>query len=237
MTLSGDGLIGAWPARCAGSRARCWASCPAGAATTSPACSASRCDAVAACAGHRRRASAASARPRRRRRPAVHRHRQPGLRLRGQPDRQRGARTAGPAGLRLRRAAGAGRLEARHASPSSVDGDARGRFTGWSVGACNSRAYGGGMYVAPDAELDDGLLDVVLSLEDAASWRSCASLPGSSRASTSSCRASSPARRRGRISAPTGRSSSTPTATRSASCRSPSRAVPPRCEVLCPRAS
>jgi YegS/Rv2252/BmrU family lipid kinase len=35
-------------------------------------------------------------------------------------------------------------------------------FTGWSVGACNSRAYGGGMYAAPDAELDDGQLDVVL---------------------------------------------------------------------------
>lgn len=32
---------------------------------------------------------------------------------------------------------------------------------GWSVGAANSKAYGGGMFVAPDAELDDGLLDVV----------------------------------------------------------------------------
>jgi YegS/Rv2252/BmrU family lipid kinase len=36
-------------------------------------------------------------------------------------------------------------------------------FTGWSVGACNSKAYGGGMYAAPHAELDDGLLDVVVS--------------------------------------------------------------------------
>ena len=35
--------------------------------------------------------------------------------------------------------------------------------TGWSVAAANSKAYGGGMFVAPDAELDDGLLDVVLS--------------------------------------------------------------------------
>jgi YegS/Rv2252/BmrU family lipid kinase len=35
-------------------------------------------------------------------------------------------------------------------------------FSGWSVGAANSKAYGGGMYAAPDAELDDGLLDVVL---------------------------------------------------------------------------
>ena len=35
-------------------------------------------------------------------------------------------------------------------------------FTGYSVVLANSRAYGGGMYIAPDAELDDGLLDVVL---------------------------------------------------------------------------
>jgi len=34
-------------------------------------------------------------------------------------------------------------------------------FTGYSVGAANSRAYGGGMRAAPDALLDDGLLDVV----------------------------------------------------------------------------
>jgi diacylglycerol kinase family enzyme len=38
-------------------------------------------------------------------------------------------------------------------------------FRGWSVAAANSKAYGGGMFVAPDAELDDGLLDVVLSSE------------------------------------------------------------------------
>jgi YegS/Rv2252/BmrU family lipid kinase len=34
--------------------------------------------------------------------------------------------------------------------------------TGYSVGVCNSKAYGGGMYAAPQAELDDGLLDIVL---------------------------------------------------------------------------
>ena len=34
-------------------------------------------------------------------------------------------------------------------------------FSGYSVGACNNKAYGGGMYAAPAAELDDGLLDVV----------------------------------------------------------------------------
>lgn len=36
-------------------------------------------------------------------------------------------------------------------------------FSGWSVAAANSKAYGGGMFLAPDARLDDGLLDVVLS--------------------------------------------------------------------------
>lgn len=36
---------------------------------------------------------------------------------------------------------------------------------GWSVGAANSKAYGGGMYAAPDAELDDGLLDVISCAE------------------------------------------------------------------------
>jgi YegS/Rv2252/BmrU family lipid kinase len=34
-------------------------------------------------------------------------------------------------------------------------------FTGFSVGAANSKAYGGGMRAAPDALLDDGLLEVV----------------------------------------------------------------------------
>jgi YegS/Rv2252/BmrU family lipid kinase len=32
----------------------------------------------------------------------------------------------------------------------------------FTVAAANSKAYGGGMYLAPDAELDDGLLDVVI---------------------------------------------------------------------------
>lgn len=35
------------------------------------------------------------------------------------------------------------------------------RFTGFSVAVCNSRAYGGGMLIAPHAQLDDGQLDVV----------------------------------------------------------------------------
>jgi YegS/Rv2252/BmrU family lipid kinase len=43
----------------------------------------------------------------------------------------------------------------------TVDRERR-TFTGWSVAAANGKAYGGGMYLAPDARLDDGLLDVVM---------------------------------------------------------------------------
>jgi YegS/Rv2252/BmrU family lipid kinase len=46
----------------------------------------------------------------------------------------------------------------------TLDGDRR-AFRGYGLAAANSRAYGGGMYVAPDAELDDGLLDVVTLAE------------------------------------------------------------------------
>jgi YegS/Rv2252/BmrU family lipid kinase len=35
-------------------------------------------------------------------------------------------------------------------------------FSAYTVGAANSKAYGGGMRAAPDAMLDDGLLDVVV---------------------------------------------------------------------------
>ena len=40
--------------------------------------------------------------------------------------------------------------------------DERIRFTGYSVSVANNKAFGGGMFVAPDAELDDGLFDVVM---------------------------------------------------------------------------
>ena len=42
----------------------------------------------------------------------------------------------------------------------TLDGE-RHEVLGYSVAAANSRAYGGGMLIAPQAELDDGLLDVV----------------------------------------------------------------------------
>ena len=41
-----------------------------------------------------------------------------------------------------------------------LDGGER-RFEGWSVIVANTSVYGAGMFVAPDARLDDGLLDVV----------------------------------------------------------------------------
>jgi YegS/Rv2252/BmrU family lipid kinase len=43
----------------------------------------------------------------------------------------------------------------------TLDGGRKHVVTGYSVGAANSKAYGGGMYAAPGAELDDGLLDIV----------------------------------------------------------------------------
>jgi YegS/Rv2252/BmrU family lipid kinase len=45
-----------------------------------------------------------------------------------------------------------------------ADGE-RHEFSGYSVAAANSRYYGGGMFIAPDAELDDGLLDIVSTAE------------------------------------------------------------------------
>jgi YegS/Rv2252/BmrU family lipid kinase len=47
----------------------------------------------------------------------------------------------------------------------AIDGEAPRRFEGYSVAAANSRQFGGGMRLAPDASLTDGLLDVVI-IED-----------------------------------------------------------------------
>jgi YegS/Rv2252/BmrU family lipid kinase len=56
-----------------------------------------------------------------------------------------------------------------------LDGE-RHTFTGYSVACANSKAYGGGMFVAPDAELDDGMLDVVVC-EDLPKRRFLRNLP------------------------------------------------------------
>ena len=49
-------------------------------------------------------------------------------------------------------------------------------FTGYSVAAANSKAYGGGMRLAPDAVLDDGLLEIV-AIEKVSKARFLANLP------------------------------------------------------------
>jgi YegS/Rv2252/BmrU family lipid kinase len=52
----------------------------------------------------------------------------------------------------------------RHATFTvSFDGGEPIRHTGYSVAVANNKAFGGGMLMAPDALLDDGLFDVVLS--------------------------------------------------------------------------
>ncbi len=45
----------------------------------------------------------------------------------------------------------------------SVPGEADEELVGWSVAAANSAYYGGGMYYAPSAMIDDGLLELVLA--------------------------------------------------------------------------
>ena len=46
-----------------------------------------------------------------------------------------------------------------------ADGGEERAFSGYAVAACNSGVFGGGMALAPDASLDDGLLDVVLTAD------------------------------------------------------------------------
>jgi diacylglycerol kinase family enzyme len=45
-----------------------------------------------------------------------------------------------------------------------IDG-AEHTFSGYAVAVSNSGVFGGGMWLVPDAELDDGLLDVVLTAD------------------------------------------------------------------------
>lgn len=55
-------------------------------------------------------------------------------------------------------------------------GEERLRFTGYSVSAANSRAYGGGMLLAPHADLSDGEFDVV-TIGDVGRLRCASNLP------------------------------------------------------------
>jgi YegS/Rv2252/BmrU family lipid kinase len=45
----------------------------------------------------------------------------------------------------------------------AADGGPERAVTGYAVAACNSGVFGGGMALAPDADLEDGLLDVVVT--------------------------------------------------------------------------
>jgi YegS/Rv2252/BmrU family lipid kinase len=56
-----------------------------------------------------------------------------------------------------------------------IDGAPR-SFDGYSVAVCNSGVFGGGMFLAPDAKLDDGMLDVVM-IEDRPKHKYLAALP------------------------------------------------------------
>ena len=57
----------------------------------------------------------------------------------------------------------------------TADGEVR-AFTGYSVAVGNGKAYGGGMLIAPEAEIDDGMLDVITS-GDVSKLRFLANLP------------------------------------------------------------
>src|SRR5215210_1577190 len=50
----------------------------------------------------------------------------------------------------------------KHARFTIAVGEERMRFTGYTVAVANSKAYGGGMFIAPDADLGDGEFDVVM---------------------------------------------------------------------------
>jgi YegS/Rv2252/BmrU family lipid kinase len=56
-----------------------------------------------------------------------------------------------------------------------VGGESK-RISGYSVSVANSRAFGGGMFIAPDAELDDGEFDVI-SVGEVGKLRFLANLP------------------------------------------------------------
>ena len=58
----------------------------------------------------------------------------------------------------------------------TLDGSETVRMRGYAVAVANSRAFGGGMFIAPDAELDDGRFDVVMS-GDVGKLRFLANLP------------------------------------------------------------
>jgi len=119
-------------------------------------------DIGAACAALVRRPPSGPARPRAGRRAPVHRDRLAGLRLRGQSHRQRGAIAAGQPRLRLRGGGAPWPPGARRASSSSSTAGSAAPTSATRSARATTRPTAAGMYAAPDAELDDGLLDVVV---------------------------------------------------------------------------
>jgi YegS/Rv2252/BmrU family lipid kinase len=59
----------------------------------------------------------------------------------------------------------------------AIDGREPLTFNGWSVAIANSQAFGGGMYVAPHAKLDDGLFDVIAIEATIGKFRYLSNLP------------------------------------------------------------
>ncbi len=57
-----------------------------------------------------------------------------------------------------------------------LDGERSLEYEGYSVQVANSRAFGGGFFIAPNAELDDGLFDVVM-VGDSSKLRFLAGMP------------------------------------------------------------
>ena len=100
---------------------------------------------------------------------------------------------------------------------------------GYSVAAANSRAFGGGMFVAPHAELDDGMLDVI-TVSDVSKLRYARGLPKAFKGThldndeVSELRGAN-----GRDPARTAPSPSTPTASTSPTSRPPSPSCLARC--------
>ncbi len=90
--------------------------------------------------------------------------------------------------------------------------------TGYTIAVANSKAYGGGMWLAPDASLTDGMLDIVI-VEHASKLRFLRLLPTvfkGDHVKEPNVHVAGPGRSR---SAPSDRSRCTPTATRSLSFR------------------
>jgi YegS/Rv2252/BmrU family lipid kinase len=58
----------------------------------------------------------------------------------------------------------------------AVDGREPTTYRGYSVAIANSKAFGGGMFVAPHAKLDDGLFDIVV-IDEISKFRYLSNLP------------------------------------------------------------